>query len=94
MLRPKVVIKNTADLNKHHQTDCYVTSTNKHKFSCLNKACLKHSWICMDHAAHSKEFDTKNQQISLSHVLDQPLTAYPATAGSRYLPSSHTKHPA
>ena len=37
---PKVVIKNTIDCNKHHQTDCYVSGTNKHKFSCLNKACL------------------------------------------------------
>ena len=64
---PKVVIKNTIDCNKHHQTECYVSGTNKHKFSCLSKTCLKHSWICQDHvnenkpllAAHYKEFDSK-----------------------------------
>ena len=63
---PKVFIKSQLDGNRHHQTRCYVSGKNKHKFSCLNTTCLKHSWICQDHvdenkpllAAHYKELDT------------------------------------
>ena len=86
---PNVFIKNTLDCNRHHKTKCYVSGTNKHKFSCLNTSCLKHSWICQNHvdenrpllAAHYKEFDTMGQQIPTpapaSHTLNQHRTAYP-----------------
>ena len=87
---PKVIIKSTLDYNRHHQTDCNVSSTNKHKFSCLNKSCLQHSWICSDHSdenrplldAHYKESENNNQLIPLprstSHILSQACATYPS----------------
>ena len=46
---PGIFIKGNSDANNHHQKNCDVTHTTKHKFSCLKKTCLKHSWICRDH---------------------------------------------
>ena len=45
---PSLIIKRN-NCNRHLQNRCYVLSKNKYKFTCLNKACLKHSWICQDH---------------------------------------------
>ena len=45
---PKLIIKRN-NCNKHLKIRCHVSSKKKHKFTCLNKACLTHSWICKDH---------------------------------------------
>ena len=66
---PRLIIKRN-NCNKHLQNRCYVSSTKKHKFTCLNKTCLKHSWICQDHIdknkplidAHIEEFNLQSQQ--------------------------------
>ena len=79
---PRLVIKRT-NCNKHHQIKCYVSSTKKHKFTCLNKTCLKHSWFCQDHvdenapllAAHYEEFNLQGQQILAPTSATQPLEA-------------------
>ena len=68
---PKIYVKTGIDVIKHHEDECYVKGTNKHKFTCLNKSCVKHSWICQDHvdentlllAAHYEEFNLQGQQI-------------------------------
>ena len=44
---PKLIIKKN-NCKKHLQNRCYVSSEKKHKFTCLNKTCLTHSWICQD----------------------------------------------
>ena len=46
---PSLVIKRN-NCSKHLQNRCYVSSNKKHKFTCLNRACLKHAWICQDHS--------------------------------------------
>ena len=69
--QPKVFIKTGMDTAKHHDTECYVKGTNKHKYTCLNKACLLHSWICVEHTrekgplleAHRKESANENQMM-------------------------------
>ena len=68
---PMVTVKNKMDCNKHNQNRCSVSSKKKHKYTCLNTSCLKHSWICQKHAdeniplieAHYNEFNTWDQQI-------------------------------
>ena len=65
-LVPNVRIKNKTDSNKHNQKRCSVTINMKHKYTCLNTSCLKHSWACIAHAeenrpltdAHRKELST------------------------------------
>ena len=91
---PKVFPRNTPDCNEDCQHECYVSSTNKHKYSCLTKTCLKHSWICEDHIdenkplrdAHYWDFDSIDQHItvptnSIAHTLNHPHTVYPSTIG-------------
>ena len=64
---PKVFIKSKLDCNRHHKTECYVSVTYKHKFSCLNISCLEHSWTFQNHfnenrpllAAHYGDINTK-----------------------------------
>ena len=79
---PNFTSKAGPDLRKHNQTECYISKSNKHKYSCLNKECLKHSWICKDHVeenkplfnTHCKELADKKQNITLSFVtLSSPL---------------------
>ena len=51
-----------------------MSKTSKNKYSCLNKDCLKHSWVCRDHAeenkplfdTHCKEMADKKQNITFS----------------------------
>ena len=51
---PRIFVKTGIDVVKHHEDECYVKSTNKHKFTCLNKACLQHSWICCEHTEENR----------------------------------------
>ena len=46
---PNIFVKTKVDTAKHHKTECYVYGINRHKFTCLNRTCLLHSWICKDH---------------------------------------------
>ena len=46
---PNIFVKTKVDTAKHHETECYVYGINRHKFTCLNRTCLLHSWICKDH---------------------------------------------
>ena len=70
---PRVVVKTEMDVAKHHDTECYVRSTNKHKYTCLNNTCLLHSWICMEHSkenrplieAHHREAAKAQQPLPL-----------------------------
>ena len=51
---PRTFVKTEMDLTKHHEDRCYVKSTNKHRFTCLNEACLQHSWICYDYTEENR----------------------------------------
>ena len=75
-LSPNVRIKNKADSNKHNQRRCSVTMNKKHKYTCLNTSCLKHSWACIAHAeenrplteAHYKELSTWDQYMTTRNL--------------------------
>ena len=94
---PKVFLVNVKDRTKHHETECYVSSTNKHKFSCLNKPCLQHSWTCQNHVdenrplldAHYMEFRTRDQQMSIP---PQHPTHSTGITQSTHLRSAWTPH--
>ena len=85
---PRIFVMTRTDLIQHRKDECYVKSTNKHKFTCLNKTCLQHSWICRDHTdenrplleAHHREAADNNQEIPLlgpvPHGLNRPHTPY------------------
>ena len=68
-------------LNKHVATECPVKYGRKNKYTCLNKECLMHSWICSKHKeenkplyeAHIQEITSKNQKLNFAFVT-QPLT--------------------
>ena len=47
------------DAAKHHKTECCVNGANKHRFTCLNKTCLLHSWICREHIDENGPQDTE-----------------------------------
>ena len=74
-LNPNSTYKKGVEITKH-LIDCYVSKTNKHKYSCINKECLRHSWVCLDHIdenkplfdTHQKEMRDKKQNISFSFV--------------------------
>ena len=71
---PRLIIKKNMR-SKHNKTKCYVSSSRKHKFTCLNKACLTHSWVCEDH------IDENIPLIDAHHDELQMLTStksYPA----------------
>ena len=65
----KVVIKSNGQLSKHIATECIVKHNRKHRYTCLNKDCLLHSWICKNHKeenqplydAYMSEVTTKQQ---------------------------------
>ena len=102
-LNPTFTFKAGPELQKHHLTDCYVSKTNKHKYSCLNRDCLKHSWVCLDHTeenkplfdTHCKEMADKKQNIVFSFVTLSPPTNLPSeeqrTAKTILVQSSATK---
>ena len=72
-----------SSLKQHHNNECYVNSDNKHKFSCLHKDCLRHSWVCKQHKyenrplyeTHIKEVTASKQKLSFSCI----CTAGPPT---------------
>ena len=72
----KVVIKSNGQLSKHIATECVVKHNKKHKYTCLNKDCLLHSWICKNHKeenqplydAHMSEVTTKQQNLKFCFV--------------------------
>ena len=89
---PKVFIKTRMDVVKHLDTGCYVKGTNKHKYTCLNKACLLHSWICIKHTkenrplleAHHKEATNGNQMMPFLRPTTVH-TGFSYTCYSKYL---------
>ena len=95
---PEVFIKSntTTHLHKH----CEVTQTKKHKFSCLSKTCLKHSWICQDHveengpllAAHHEELATLMRPKKNTEARDTPEEVGPTPTRARQ--PSKNEHPA
>ena len=57
-----------------------MSRTNKHKFSCLNKSCLQHSWTCHSHTEENRPLlDAHYTEIRRRHrwTLNQRRTAYP-----------------
>ena len=63
----------------------------KHKFTCLNDTCLKHSWVCQNHAdenqpliaAHQQELSLQNQQTPTSEPAAQSLAARPRSGKTK-----------
>ena len=80
------------DVVKHLDTGCYVKGTNKHKYLCLNKACLLHSWICIKHTkenrplleAQHKEATNGNQMMPFLRPTTVH-TGFSYTCYSKYL---------
>ena len=50
------------DVAKHLDTGCYVKGTNKHKYTCLNKTCLLHKWICIKHTKENRPLLEANHE--------------------------------
>ena len=57
---------NGAHMNKESDqiVPCYVTKETKHRYSCLDKTCLNHMWICRKHKKLNEE-TMKKQQTKL-----------------------------
>ena len=81
---PSLIIKRN-NCSKHLKNGCYVSSKRQHKFTCLNKACLKHAWICQDHndenwpliSAHIQELQKLQTPTSNSDPTNQSLLPRP-----------------
>ena len=76
-MSPKYKSKGRSDLLRHSTHECYMSRPGaKNKFTCLNKECTIHSWICTKHKeenkplyeAHQREFLDKKQSIVFSHI--------------------------
>ena len=85
---PGVIIKRNA--NTHFREHCKVTQTTKHKFSCLTKTCLKHSWICQDHVEENKPLLAEHHE-ELATLMGEP-EENPNKKGTRS--RAKTEHPA
>ena len=78
----KIVIKSNAQARTHMATDCTVRFNRKNKYTCLNKDCLLHSWICKTHKeenqplfdAHMAEVTSKQQNLKFCFVTLSPTT--------------------
>ena len=72
----KYNFKNFSQLNKHVTSECPVRYNKKNKYTCLNKDCLRHSWICHQHReenqplfeAHMKEITSRQQNLKFCMV--------------------------
>ena len=72
----KIVVKSKSQINKHIATECVVKYNRKHKYTCLNKDCLLHSWVCKTHKeenqplydAHMADVNSKQQSLKFCFV--------------------------
>ena len=80
-----MLVKTGMDVAKHHGTECYIRSTHKHKYTCLNNTCLLHSWICIEHSkenrplieAHHKEATKAKQTLPFLRPTTYTCEAHP-----------------
>ena len=84
---PGVFLKSKSNANTHLQKHCNVTQTTKHKFSCLTKTCLKHSWICQDHVQENEPLLVAHYE-ELATLMEEPEEP-PKNKGIR--PRANTK---
>ena len=81
----KVVVKTNAQISRHVATECVVKHGKKNKYTCLNKECLLHSWICSKHKeenqplfeAHMQEVTSKQQNLKFCFLTRIPPTKPP-----------------
>ena len=76
---PNIFVKTRVDTAKHQETECYVNGTDRHKFTCLNRTCLLHSWICKDHIKEnrpqSETHDTESMTVWRSLLTRLEITS-------------------
>ena len=61
-------IKTGLDVARHHKHGCHVMGTTKHRFTCLNGGCLRHSWICRQHSKENGPLLEAHRQVMGCHT--------------------------
>ena len=92
---------NGSHLNKENNqaVKCIVTKDSKHRYSCLDKDCMNHMWICRKHkklnepTMKKQQARIKNSGATLNFIVDTINPTVESTAASVKSPEATVKLP-